>query len=274
MCDPATLALASTAATVVGGAGSVMSSMSAAKAQKQQQQEVLAWQQEQKRNREYAQARQEELRQEADRSRVAGTEQLSGENQTARQKAEEERLASYLQGDQQRAADEAGQTPVAEADAALAGQNTSTSSDTFKGDFAAAINTATKGARERMAALAGMSSFGGSSAGLARGNQEILNKAGSDIDMFNEFRRGELGVHAAKSAVDPVQVTYTPSPLADAFSTAFQLGTQGLGKSFSDAGGFKGLGIGKGASVVSDPWANLRKTSLPQYAPIPTPRPF
>ena len=224
MCDPATLALASTAATVVGGAGTVMSSMSAAKAQKQQQQEVLAWQQEQKRNREYAQQRQEELRAEADRSRAAGVEQLSGENQNKRQDEEEARLASYLQGEQQTATPESG-APVSSADAALAGQNTSSTSETFKSDLAAAINTATKGARERMAALAGVSSFGK----VGDQNKRILNEAGSDIDMFNEFRRGELGVHAIKSAVDPVQVTYTPSPLADAFSTAFQLGTQGLG---------------------------------------------
>jgi hypothetical protein len=247
MCDAATLALASTAATVVGAGGSALSSLSAAKAQKQQQQEVLAWQQEQKRNREYAQARQEELRQEADASRVAGLEQLSGESQTERQKAEEERLASYLTGDAQKPTGETGQTPIAQADAALAGQNTSTTSDTFKGDLAAAINTATTGARERMKALAGVSSYGNSFGGLGTTNAEILNKSGADIDMFNEFRRGELGVHAAKSAVDPVQVTYTPSPLADAFSTAFQLGSQGLGNYIGGKGGL----------------SSLRKTTLP-----------
>ena len=273
MCDPVSLALASTAATVVGAGGTLMSSMGAAKAAKKQQQEVLAWQQEQKRNRDASFIRQEELRAQADKSRQEGLEQLSGENQETRRAAEEERLASVLQGDVQQAKDESG-APVSMSDAELAATNTSsTSSDTFKSDLAAAINTATKGARERMAALAGVTSFGSQSlGGLGGSNQDILTRSGADIDMFNEFRRGELGVLGAKQAVDPVQVSYTPSPLADTFSTALQVGSQGLGNAFG-GGGF-GQASTAGSSVVGDPWANLRHVTLPKTAPIPQPRVF
>jgi hypothetical protein len=273
MCDPVSLALASTAATVVGAGGSLMSSMGAQKAAQKQQQEVLAWQQEQKRARDAASVRQEELRAEADKSRVAGLEELSGEAQGTRQKEEEARLTDYLQGKDQVAADESG-APISASDAALAGQNTSTTSDTFKSDLAAAINTATKGARERMAALAGVSSYGNSLGGLGNTNKEILTRSGADIDMFNELRRGNLGVLEAQKAVDPVQVTYTPSPLADAFSTALQVGAQGMGNYGKALTGGGGFGKAAATTINSDPWANLRQTVLPKTAPIPTPRVF
>jgi hypothetical protein len=91
--------------------------------------------------------------------------------------------------------------------------------------------------------------------------------------MFNEFRRGELGVLDAQQAVDPVQVSYTPSPWADAFSTALQAGAQGLGN-ISGGGGTGTLVGGAGTGIKSDPWANLRHTSLPKYAPVPPPRVF
>jgi len=268
MCDPVSLALASTAATVVGAGGTLMSSLGAQKAAKQQEREVLAWQQEQKKNRDASFARQQELRDEANRSREAGLDQLEGTDQNKRQADEEAALAAKFTGGVT-AQDEAG-APISTSDAELAAQNTTPAGgDSFQKDLAAALNTSTKGARQRMQALAGVQSFGN----VMGQNKKILNRSGADIDMFNEFRRGELGVLDAQQAVDPVQVSYTPSPWADAFSTALQAGAQGLGNVYGGNTGGQSIVGGAGTGVTSDPWANLRHTTLPKYAPIPPPRP-
>jgi hypothetical protein len=269
MCDPVSLALASTAATVVGAGGTLVNSLGAQKAAKQQQREVSIWQQQQKKNRDASFARQQELRDEANRSREAGLDQLEGQDQNKRQAEEEAELAKQLTGETIAAQPEAG-APLSASDAALAAENTTPAGgDSFQKDLAAALNTSTKGARQRMQALAGVQSFGN----VMDQNKDILNRSGADIDMFNEFRRGELGVLDAQQAVDPVQVSYTPSPWADAFSTALQAGAQGLGN-ISGGGGTGTLVGGAGTGIKSDPWANLRHTSLPKYAPVPPPRVF
>jgi hypothetical protein len=225
MCDPASLAIASTIATGVGAAGSIVTGLQAANAQKKQQREVVAWQREQQKNRQMEQIRQESLRQGAEQSRQTTVEQLSAEQQQKAQADEEARLATYLQGDQQQATPEAA-TPVSEADKNLL---TSTSSSTFRSDLAAAINNATKGARERMKSLAGISSYGESFGGMGTKAQEALQAGGRDINMFNEFRRGSLGAFGVESNVDPVEINQQPNPLASIFSTALQWGAQGLG---------------------------------------------
>ena len=167
MCDPVSLALASTAATVVGAGGTLMSSMGAAKAAKKQQQEVLAG----SRSRNATAMRRLSVRRncghEADKSRQEGLEQLSwrksGDTAGRRKKNV---LPPFTRVTSSRRKDEVGCLQSRMSDTELAAQNTSTtSSDTFKSDLAAAINTATKGARERMAALAGVTSFGSQSLG-------------------------------------------------------------------------------------------------------------
>src|SRR5262245_17147838 len=209
VCDPLSLSIAS---TVAGIAGSAVNSMGAMKAQKQQQREVQQWQQQQRANRQAESQRQEEMRQEAEKAQQKGVEDVSGEAQAKRQSEEEARLAQYLQGqgDASTATPEAG-APVAEADAALSGQSGGDAG--FKSELASKINDATKNAKQRIGALARVSSFGESFGGLGTTNPLLQQAAGSAIDAQNEFRRGSLGAFQVEQAVDPVQVTYTPSPL-------------------------------------------------------------
>lgn len=270
MCDPVSLTLASTA---IGAVGSVASSVGQAKAQKKQQQEVNAWQRTQTQNRIAEQGRQEELRQQADIERVQGLEQMSGEAQAKRQSEEEARLTDYLQG-QGEAANVSGTTPVAEADRAmLSGQ--AGGEPAFKEDLAKKINESSKDARQRIAALARVSSYGESFGGLGTTNPLIQQAASSAIDRQNEFRRGSLGAYNVERAVDPVQVTYQPSPLADVFSTALQVGTSGLGSMsaggsslFGKPGGgaalFGGAGKFPAAPIIAgDRWGKLRGGTVP-----------
>jgi hypothetical protein len=267
MCDPVSISLASTA---IGAVGSVASSMGAASAAKKQAREVSAWQQEQKKFRQQESLRQEDLRQKADQSRQEGLQQLTAEDQSKRQSDEEARLAAELTGQgQQQPTAEAG-APISVADKELTDVSSQTNSDVFKSDLARKINEATTGARQRLGALARVSSYGQSFGGLGRGNQEILNKSGAGIDQYNEFRRGSLGAFGTEKSIEPVQVTYTPG-VGDALAqAALSFGTQGLGNLSGGATG----GIAKAATKsITDPWAGLR-TALPKTAPIPTPRVF
>ena len=255
MCDPASLAIASTVATGVGAVGSLSSSMDAMAAQKRQQEETLKWQQEQKQFRNIEAARQESLRQEAEAARQAGVEQLSAEQQKANQETEAERLATELTGQGQKANPEES-SPIAAADLAIAKDSAGAN---YKSDLAAAINSATKGARQRMTALANMSAYGDSMGGMGTKAETALRESGADIDMFNEFRRGSMGAFGVEKNIDPVEIMHTPSPLADVFSTALQWGAQGLGNAYGGATAFPSAPAAT-KTVSTDPWAGLRKT--------------
>jgi hypothetical protein len=255
MCSPSLMAIASVASTVVGTAGSLANAASQRSAQKKQQEEVSAWQQQQKKNRDAEQVRQEDLRQEADKARVAGVEQLSADAQTKRQADEEARLTQYLAGNSEASvATPEGSAPTAEADKAmLSGQQGG--DPLVQTDLAKKISEAAGGAMQRIGALAKVSSFGESFGGLGTENQRIQSEAGQGIDMFNEFRRGNLGSLALKQAVEPVQVQWSPSPLADIFSTALSVGAQGLGNAFGKTvGGGSGLPATTTAIPQQRPW--------------------
>ena len=215
MCDPASLAIASAASTAIGAAGSIAGGIGQMNAQKKQANEVAAWQQQQKKAREAEGVRQENLRQEANAARETSVEQLSGDEQAKRQAEEEARLTTYLQGGDQQATPES--TPTSVADAELSGQ--SQGPEDFRSDLAAKINTATKDARKRMAALATVSSYGDSFGGLGTTNKEILGKSGSAIDMANDLRKGSSPPGAprrpstrSKSATATRSATPSPPP--------------------------------------------------------------
>jgi len=236
VCDPTLIGVASALSTVVGTAGSLANAAGMRKAQKKQEDEVHIWQQQQKKDRAAEQIRQEQSRQEADKARVAGLDALSADEQNKRQAEEEDRLGKFLQGqgDAAMATPEAG-APIATADSAmLSGQQ---GGDTVaSNDLAKKISEAASGAGQRIKSLAKVSSFGDSFGGLQTVNPMLQAATGGEIDKFNEFRRGSLGAFGTERAVEPVQVSYTPSPLADIFSTALSAGAQGLGSAYGGAG--------------------------------------
>jgi len=253
------MAIASLASTVVGTAGSMANAASQRSAQKKQQAEVSAWQQQQKKDRQAEQVRQEQLRTEADKARVAGLQEVSGEAQSKRQAEEEARLAEYLagKGEASVATPETG-APIAAADQAmLSGQQGGDA--LVQTDLAKKISEASSGAMQRIGALAKVSSFGESFGGLGTMNPLIQQQTGQDIDQFNEFRRGSLGAFGTEKAVEPVQVSWSPSPLADIFSTALSVGAQGMGQAY---GGTGGSGLPGTTSIIP--------TARPSFLPATT----
>lgn len=237
MCDPVSLTIASTA---IGAAGSLANYAGAMSAQKKQEKEYNAWTQYQNKVRAEENVRQEQLRGKAEESRQKGVEDISAESQKERQAAEEARLGEYL-ADQDPAQE--GEPVISTADASLSGQ--ASADPQFQTDLAKKINEASTDAKKRMEALAGVQSFGGSFGGLGTTNPLLLQEAGSGIDAANEMRRGSLAAFGTEQNVDPMQFTYTPSPVADVFASMFSIGAQGLGGSL--AGGAGG-GLGKGVA--------------------------
>jgi hypothetical protein len=252
MCDPVTLSIAS---TVVGAAGSAMNAMGQANAQKKQKQEVEIWQEKQRANRNAENVRQEAMRKQAEAGRQKGVEDISIQSQQERQAAEEARLAASLAGDnpESDAGVESGGVPLSVADTSLlSGQQAGDA--TFQEAAAKKIGEATSNARKRIAAMAKVASYGGTAGGLATTNKEALARSGAAIDAQNEFRRGSLGAFGLERAVEPVQVQFTPSPLANIFSAALSAGAQGLGNAYGN------------------PFMGNPNPTYPQ-APVPVPMP-
>ena len=265
MCDPATLATLSAVGTVIGAGGSLVSSLGAMNAQKKQQAAVVDWQRQQKQARNQESLRQEELREQATAAQRAGVDQMAGAEQEKRQTTEEQRLADYLASGEDNQTGAIEQPLVSVADAALAGSQAGDA--TYQTDLAKKIGEASAGAKERIKALAKVSSYGDSFGGLGTVNPIMQASTGSAIDKFNEFRRGSMGAFNVEKAIDPEQISYNDGQLADVFSTAFQVGSQGLGKYGSGA---FGATPSAGKTVGTDPWAGLRFKTTPQFAPTPT----
>jgi hypothetical protein len=233
LCDPTVLAVGSLVAGVAGTAADYMGQADAARKQEQAYNE---WAAQQHANRVAAAAKDEQDRQVANAARVQGLSDVSAANQKTEQATEQTRLTSYLSG-QDQTANEApstsGQSPTSVADPRLSGANLADPS--VKADLADKLGRAAQDSKNRIAALAAVSSYGGSSGGLDVSNANAFAKAGEGIDLGNEFRRGDLGVYQTQQAVNPVQWSYTKSPLSGLASTALSFGSQGLGKMLGGA---------------------------------------
>jgi hypothetical protein len=229
MCDPSVMAIASAVSAATGVAGTVANYFGAQSAQKQQEKEYQAWAQNQRRVREAENVRQEELRSQAQQAQQRGLEDISAESQKKAQDTEEARLTDYLQGKGPNPAEQT--VPLSESDKTLSGQ--AGGDPQFTEDLARKINEATGDARKRIAALAKVSSFGGSYGGLDQTVSQALQRSGSTIDQMNDARRGSIGAFKVEQGVDPISINYQPSPLANIAGDLVSFGSQGLGGMFA-----------------------------------------
>ncbi len=231
MCDPTVLTIAS---TVVGLAGSAADYIGQSDAASKQEEAYNQWAAQQSKNRAEANAKDQADRQMADAARNQGLQDVSASNQKTEQQQEQDRLTAYLQGSQDSpASNETGKAPTAVSDAILSGQQGGDS--TFQDDLAAKLSSTAADTKRRIAALATVGSYGGSQGGLDVSNANAFQRAGEGIDLGNEFRKGDLSVYNIEQAVDPLQYSYTKSPLSGIASQALSIGGQGLGKMLAGA---------------------------------------
>lgn len=255
MCDPTVLAIGSTIAGVAGQAANYFGQQSA---QNKQEDAYNEWAAQQSKNRMLENARQEDMRKTSQAAQQQGLQDVSADAQKRAQAEEEARLGDYLQGKDQQATPDPS-APISIADRTLSGQNRADEGGQFQTELAKQINNANAASKQRIQALARVSSYGGSSGGLDTMTQEALRRSGSAIDVTNDLRRGSLGAYGVEQAVNPKQISYTPSPIAGIASSLFSMGTQGLGSMF--------------AGAVNPAAATAAPTVSYSGVPLPPPRP-
>ena len=117
--------------------------------------------------------------------------------------------------------------------------------DVFQSDLAYKLNQAARGARGQINALARLSSYGGSYGGLGTVNPLILQNSSDAINMQNNFRKGDLDVWRAESAIPASQYQYKQSPFA-ALGGLLGSGAKGLGSAAGGGGGGADFNFGAG----------------------------
>ena len=212
-----------------------MSSIQQSNAADQQKKAYDDWAQQQHANRVAAAAKDEQDRQIASQSQQQGLQDVSAQSQKTAQQSEQDRLSSYLQGQQPSSTESNPSPTTAVSDARLSGAQGGDS--LFQSDLSSKLDQAKADSTKRINALAAVSSYGNSFGGLDNTVSNAFSKAGQGIDMANDFRKGDMAVYGTQQAVNPLQYTYSPGPLPALSSAALQFGTQGLGKML--AGGVK-----------------------------------
>jgi len=92
----------------------------------------------------------------------------------------------------------------------LSGQVTGDMDPTFRASLVTALNRSAGDARDRLAALARVTSYGGSQFGLNNYVADALQRSGTIIDQMNARRAGIIQVGEKERAIDPLHYTYTP----------------------------------------------------------------
>jgi hypothetical protein len=177
--------------------------------------------------------RQEELRQKAEAARQGSLGELTAQKQTEAQGSEQSRLTSTL-------------TP--EETAAMAAGNQQTLNDKLlsgqrggdpgvQADIKGQLARAAGEARQRIAALAAIQSYGGSQFGLTNRANTVLNASGQTIRLAGDERGGSLGAYGVEKAVEPIRFQATPSGWGAVSTAAAKAAGPGIGKSLSGLSG-------------------------------------
>lgn len=194
MCDPFTTAVVTTVGSLAATGVGAYTQMKTADSQNKAN---AAWRQYQQNQREREQARQDQLRQQAEGARSLTVEQMGADKQLADQGKEEARLNEIYNQD----------PTVNQADingALLSGQQNG--GEVFKSDVASRLAQASVDARKRIAALARVNSYGSSFGGLQNRNSEVLATGDLGINTANNMRQGSLSAFNLAKGINPAQL--------------------------------------------------------------------
>jgi hypothetical protein len=200
MCDPFSMIAA--VGSIASAGINYMQQSSAMSAQESANSQWVAYQ---KQKSEAEQARQEVLRQNADKARQSALDQLTPDQQKQAQQTEQDRLTKDLTP-----ADLAPGVDQAASDKLLSGQKNT--SAPVAGDIAQRVTQAAQDARSRIAALAAVSSYGPSQFSIPNRANVIFQNTGNDIQLSGNERQGSLAAYGVEKQVEPGKVVATPSP--------------------------------------------------------------
>jgi hypothetical protein len=204
----------------------------------QQQQEMANQQQSandqwvayQRRQSQEFQARDEQLRKNAEAGREGALDELTAGKQAEAQTNEAARLRTELTPEQ--VAAQANGDPNAIASAMFSGQENG--SEEGKSAIQGHIQQAAIAARKRIAALADVQSYGGSQFGLTNRANSILNASGQDIRLSGNERGGALAAYNVAKAVEPIKITqYGGSSAGGLAGAGAQIAGGGLGSAMA-----------------------------------------
>lgn len=204
MCDPVTATIVSTVGSVAAAGVSYMGQQDALNAQNKANDDWVAYQRKQAQE---SAARDEEQRQKAALAHANTKDAMTAENQQDVQGKEATRLEGEYTKDQ----------PTDDNIAMLSGQGGSTSNT--KTDIHSMVTGAAQEARKRIAALAQMSSYGGSFNGLQQNAAQALAKGNEDIGLTANLRRGNTATLGTAQAV-PVEKFAQGSDIAGSIASS------------------------------------------------------
>ena len=196
----------------------------------QQQSANDQWVAYQRRQSQEFQARDEQLRKNAEAGREGALSELTAGKQAEAQTNEASRLRTELTPEQLAA--QATGDPNAIASAMFSGQKGG--SQEMQSAIQGHIQEAAIAARKRIAALADVQSYGGSQFGLTNRANSILNASGQDIRLSGNERSGQLAAYNVAKAVEPIKITQYGGSSAGALSgTGAQIAGGGLGSAMA-----------------------------------------
>jgi hypothetical protein len=201
----------------------------------QQQAANDSWVAYQRRQSQQYQARDEELRKNAEAAREGALSELTPQKQQHAQENEQARLTTALTPED--LAKMAGGDPNTIASKMLSGQQNL--AEPTKAGIQGQIQQAAQEARSRIAALAAVQSYGGSQYGLTNRANTIFNTSGQDIRLASDERQGQLAAYNVAKAVEPIKITQYGggSALGGLASAGAKVAGGGLGNAMASSFG-------------------------------------
>jgi hypothetical protein len=198
-----------------------------------------AWVAYQRRQSQEFSAADEALRKNAEAARTSALGELTPEKQQHAQQNEQARLTKTLTPEELDAI--ASGKKDALNDKLLSGQQMA--AEPVKASIQQQITAAAQEARQRIAALAAVQSYGGSQYGLTNRANTIFNTAGQDIRLSGDERQGRLAAYNVAKAVEPIKIVQNGggSALGGLAAAGAKIGGGGLGNSM--AGMFSGSSV-------------------------------
>ncbi len=227
MCDP--LSMLGLVGSLAGAAINYSQQSAAMSAQHQANAEWVAYQQQQAQQ---ENARDASNRMLATQAQQQTQDQITADAQKKQQTTEQQRLTTDITPD----AIKAGQsTQQLAGDLLLSGQKNA--APEVQGAINDRVAQAAADARQRIAALATIQSYGGSQFSAANTVNRAFQTGNQQIDLYNNYRRGDLAAYNVAKNVEPEHIQMTPSPWGGIANSLAGIAGKSFGASMGGGGG-------------------------------------
>ena len=115
----------------------------------------------------------------------------------------------------------------------LSGQTGAGADTSVTSDMASRVTDAARQAQGRIAALAGINSYGSGYQGAQAGASQALNTSGEAINMYGDFRKGDTSTLGVTQQIQPIQYTQGSNIAGSLAGSLGQIAGKGLGSSLA-----------------------------------------